>query len=63
MSKWLAVYHHRHGQDFFFVESSQYPSDEQMEKTFPTVDWELEREDEYLEYFSMEGVEYDQLEE
>lgn len=59
--KFIVTYYHRHGHDLFFVEADDYPTEEQMEKTFPETLWELDREDEYITASQVTDVTFTKL--
>ena len=61
MKEWLAIYYHRFGIDFFFIRHPEMPSDEEMVNTYTETEWELEREDEYQEYYDITNMKFDRL--
>lgn len=49
---YIVIYSHRHGINTGLVKCDREPTDEELIAAFPDWEFELDRDDEYLEYIT-----------
>lgn len=50
MTTYIVIYTHRHGTNVGLVKCARLPSEDEIMDAFPGWDFELDRDDEFLEY-------------
>ena len=58
MRKWVALYEHRFGSDVLPIKSNVEPSIDEVVATYDEVDFDLDREDEWLTIYAVDDSEF-----
>jgi hypothetical protein len=55
MDRWVIVYEHRFGNDIFFIDAPEgvEVTEDDVLATLPEIDWDLDREDEWVNIYRM----------